>query len=111
MSILNKLQESKFRNRFKLTLFDKCYVNDKGIKVIRKHAYDFFDRKLKIKVKNDGRQTPWKGHPVFVAQHATATCCRKCLEKWHGISKKKILNDNELTYCVNMVMMWIKSND
>ncbi len=24
-----------------------------------------------------------KGHPVFVAQHATATCCRECIRKWH----------------------------
>ena len=32
---------------------------------------------------NDGKQTPMKGHPVFIAQHATATCCRECTRKWH----------------------------
>ncbi len=26
--------------------------------------------------RNDGKQTPFRGHPVFTAQHATATCCR-----------------------------------
>ena len=108
MDVLTKLQKSKFRSRFKLSLFDKYYINDKSVHVIKKHTYDFFDRKLKIKLKNDGMQTPWKRHPVFVDQHATATCYRKCLEKWHGISKSKILNEKQLNYCVNMIMKWIR---
>ncbi|MEU6081408.1 DUF4186 family protein [Streptomyces sp. NPDC047108] len=33
----------------------------------------------------DGRQTPYRGHPVFVAQHATATCCRGCPQRCHHI--------------------------
>ena len=108
MEILNKLNKSKFRSKFKLSLFDKCYINEKGVSVIKKHAYDFFYRRLKIRLKNDGRQTPWKGHPIFIAQHATATCCRKCLERWHGISRGKMLNKKDLDYCVDIVMKWIK---
>ena len=108
MNILLKLQKSKFRSNFKLSQFDKYYVKNQGSRIIRKHAQDFFTQRLKVKLKNDGRQTPWKGHPVFLAQHATATCCRKCLEKWHNIPKNKILNDTEIKYCCDIVMKWIK---
>ena len=108
MEILNKLEKSRFRSKFKLSLFDKCYINERGVNKIKKHAHDFFDRRLKIRLRNDGRQTPWKGHPIFIAQHATATCCRKCLERWHGINKNKILNEKEMNYCVDVVMKWIR---
>lgn len=43
-------------------------------------------------IDNDGKQTPMRGHPVFIAQHATATCCRECLKKWHNIKKRKKFN-------------------
>lgn len=49
-----------------------------------------------------------KGHPVFIAQHATATCCRSCLEKWHHIEKGKKLNEYEIKYIVRVIMTWIK---
>jgi hypothetical protein len=57
--------------------------------------------------KNDGKQTPMKGHPVFVAQHATATCCRNCIQKWHGIGKGRALNDEEIEFVVGLVMGWL----
>ena len=108
MEILNRLHRSKFRSKFNLDEKDRSYLQSKGEKVIKEHAYDFFDKRLKVRLKKDGKQTPWKGHPVFVAQHATATCCRKCLEIWHKIPRDKILSDNELKYCVNVVMNWIE---
>jgi len=47
---------------------------------IEQHARDFVNECLAPELpKNDGKQTPMKNHPVFIAQHATATCCRKCL--------------------------------
>ena len=49
-----------------------------------------------------------KGHPVFIAQHATATCCRGCINKWYGIDKNKILDDNEIKYINKVIMTWIK---
>jgi hypothetical protein len=58
--------------------------------------------------KNDGKQTPMRGHPVFVAQHATATCCRGCIQKWHGIKKGKVLNDQEIELLVGLAMAWIE---
>src|SRR3546814_7102519 len=44
---------------------------------------------------NDGKQTPMRGHPVLIAQHATATCCRSCLAKWHGIPAGRLLDAAE----------------
>ena len=48
------------------------------------------------------------GHPVFVAQHATATCCRGCLYKWHHIQKNHNLTETETEYVVKVIMTWIK---
>jgi hypothetical protein len=46
-------------------------------------------------LKNDGKQTPMKGQPVFIAQHATTTRCRGCISKWHGIEKSRALSENK----------------
>ena len=84
------------------------YVNEKGLDVIESHAYDFINKKLKPAYpKNDGRQTAMKGHPVFIAQHATGTCCRGCLEKWHHIPKGRKLTLDEVDYVVKVIMSWI----
>jgi hypothetical protein len=58
--------------------------------------------------RNDGKQTPFKGHPVFVAQHATATCCRGCLAKWHGIGKGQALRPDELAHIVAVIERWLR---
>ena len=76
---------------------------------IRKHAYDILEKRLvPADILNDGKQTPMRGHPVFIAQHATATCCRGCLEKWHHIPKGREITRQELDYIVEVIMMWIK---
>ena len=107
--ILDKLSKSKFRSSFHLRKYMIEYINDKGLEVINDHAYDFIKKRLVPKIiPNDGKQTPTKGHPVFIAQHATATCCRSCLYKWHHIEMNKELNDNEINYIVNLIMEWIK---
>ena len=58
--------------------------------------------------KNDGKQTPFNGHPVFVAQHATATCCRTCLARWHEISAGRQLETDEQKYIVRVIEIWIQ---
>ncbi len=104
-----KLSKSKFRSRFHLTKKDKDYVNSKGFDVIKSHAYDFIvKRLLPCGLANDGKQTPMRGHPVFIAQHATATCCRGCLYKWHHISKDKDLTQEQVDYIVLVIMRWIE---
>lgn len=109
--ILKKLFLSKFRNSFKLKEKDILYINEKGIDVIKSHAFDIIKKRLAPSfIINDGKQTPMKGHPVFIAQHATAACCRECLYKWHKIEKNKELNDNEINYIVNLIMDWIEQH-
>ena len=109
MDILESLSKSKFRSSFHLNNKMKEYVKEKGIDTIREHAYDFINRRLKpAYIENDGKQTPMKGHPVFIAEHATATCCRGCLEKWHHIPKGRELDSKEVDYIVNIIVKWIK---
>ena len=108
---LDSLSKSMFRSSFKLKDKDKKYIYDKGIDKIREHAYDFVNKRLYSKViLNDGKQTPMRGHPVFIAQHATGTCCRRCLYKWHGIKNNKELNNEEVDYIVDIIMRWILIN-
>lgn len=106
--IFDRLSKSKFRSSFHLNKAMKDYVNEKGMETVKSHAYDFIDKRLKPKViLNDGKQTPMKGHPVFIAQHACACCCRGCLYKWHYIDKDKELTDNEVDYIVDILMKYI----
>lgn len=108
--ILNKLTLSKFRSSFKLKEKDIKYIDDKGLDKIKEHSYDFINKRLKpCIIPNDGKQTPTKGHPVFIAEHACACCCRSCLYKWHHIPKDKELNTKEVDYIVNLLMLWIKN--
>ena len=103
------LSRSNFRSRFHLKETDINYINDKGLDKIKSHAYDFINKRLKPSViPNDGKQTPMRGHPGFIAQHATACCCRGCLFKWHRIESGRELTDAEIDYVVNVIMSWIE---
>lgn len=55
----------------------------------------------------DGRQTPKSGNAIFYAQHATATCCRKCIEEWHGIPRGIALSEETIAYFTELVMLFI----
>ena len=107
--LFERLSKSKFRSSFSLKEKDINYINEKGLDTIKKHAADFIEKRLsKAIIPNDGKQTPMHGHPVFIAQHATATCCRNCLYKWYHIDKNKILTDKEIKLIVDIIMSWIK---
>ena len=106
--LFERLACSKFRSSFSLNANDRAYIADKGMDTIRRHAHDFVEKRLApSEPQNDGKQTPMRGHPVFVAQHATATCCRGCLEKWHNIPKGRELSIQEQDYVVNVILQWI----
>lgn len=108
-SKLDSLSKSIFRSSFYLRKKEKEYIDKNGMEKIKEHAYDFIRLKLAPAYpENDGAQTPMKNHPVFVAQHATGTCCRGCLEKWHNIPKGVELTDNQINYVVSLIMEWIK---
>lgn len=107
-NILNSLSKSNFRSKFHLKQKDKDYIKEKGMDKIREHAYDFINKRLAPEnIQNDGKQTPMRGHPVFIAQHATATCCRGCLYKWHKIPSGIELNEKQKDYIVDVIMAWI----
>ena len=108
MDILDRLAKSKFRSRFKLRAKEFEYIKDKGLDKIKSHAEDFIrDRVAPAEPVNDGKQTPMRGHPVFIAQHATATCCRGCIEKWHKFPQHRELTSTEQEYLVSIIMEWI----
>lgn len=107
--LFDVLSKSTFRSRFKLKEKDKEYLEKKGLEIIKSHAKDFISKRIAPSViPNDGKQTPMRGHPVFIAQHATATCCRGCIEKWHKIPKGTALSQTQQDYLVSVIMEWIK---
>lgn len=103
-----RLQRSAFRSRFCLGVKERQYCLDKGPEVIDSHAADFIAARLApAQPKNDGKQTPMRGHPVFIAQHATATCCRGCLAKWHHIPQGEALSAEQQRYIVGVIHHWL----
>ena len=107
-SLFARLQRSTFRSRFRLGVKERQYCIDKGPEVIDSHAADFIAGRLApAQPKNDGKQTPMRGHPVFIAQHATATCCRGCLEKWHHIPQGQALTAVQQRYIVSVIHHWL----
>ncbi|MFR4603590.1 MAG: DUF4186 domain-containing protein, partial [Escherichia coli] len=99
---------SKFRSRFRLGMKERQYCLEKGAPVIEQHAADFVAKRLAPALPaNDGKQTPMRGHPVFIAQHATATCCRGCLAKWHNIPQGEALSEEQQRYIVTVIYHWL----
>lgn len=110
-SLFLRLSQSRFRSSFYLNQKDRAIIADKGMATIREHARQIIAKRLAPAViPNDGRQTPMRHgtSPVFIAQHATACCCRGCLEKWHHIPKGRALTADEQAYVVEVIMWWIE---
>jgi uncharacterized protein DUF4186 len=108
--VFAKLTHSPFRRRFRLGPKERDYLEAKGMATIADHARDFIDKRLApAEPMNDGKQTPMRGHPVFIAQHATATCCRSCLAKWHGIAAGRDLSDAETRHVVSAIERWLRA--
>jgi hypothetical protein len=108
--VFASLSKSDFRSRIRLNEKERSYLAAKGMDVVVRHAADFIEKRLApAEPANDGKQTPWRNHPVFVAQHATATCCRSCLEKWHAIPKGRELTEEEKRYAVEAIHRWLLS--
>lgn len=107
--LLDRLATQKFRASFTLSFEDRQLVEVRGMSTVRKHAHKLIaDRLAPAHPRKDGKQTPYRGHPVFPAQHATATCCRSCLLKWHGILKGQELSELEQDYVVEVICRWIE---
>jgi len=107
--LFTALAKSPFRRSFELRAKDLAYLQQKGLSEVLDHAEDFIGKRLAPAViANDGKQTPMRGHPVFVAQHATACCCRGCLQKWHKIPQRRELTLAEQAYVVVVIEKWLQ---
>ena len=103
------LVRSKFRSRFRLGAKEASYLREKALAVVLEHGRRFVTERLAdAQPKNDGRQTPMRGHPVFIAQHATATCCRGCFTKWHCIPQGQPLTPQQIDYIVAVLARWLE---
>lgn len=106
---LTRLRKSDFRAKFRLSEKDRQYIREKGMEKIKSHAEEFVRTRLAPEnLPNDGKQTPMRGHPVFIAQHACACCCRKCLNKWYKVPKNIPLSKTQQEKIVNLLMAWIE---
>jgi hypothetical protein len=106
------LDKSTFRRKFHLRDKEQKYFQEKGVDVIRAHAEEIIRKRLApANPTSDGKQTPMRGHPIFVAQHATATCCRGCLQKWHHITRGKELSETEIEYVVKVLLAWLDKQE
>lgn len=102
------LGRSAFRARFRLGTRERDYLHARGMDMVMEHAATFIDTRLApADPANDGRQTPMRNHPVFVAQHATATCCRGCLAKWHRIPRGRALDAAEREHVLAVLRRWL----
>lgn len=107
--LFSALARSPFRMRFRLGAKEQAYLADKGMPAILDHAAYFVAQRLApADPVKDGKQTPMRGHPAFIAQHATATCCRGCLAKWHGIAKGQALSREEQAHVVAAIARWLE---
>lgn len=110
--LFHALGQSAFRRRQKLRPPDLGYLRSRGMETVLRHADEMIASRLApAHPPNDGKQTPMRGHPVFVAQHATGTCCRGCLAKWHHIPKGRDLTDEERAYVVRVLERWLRESD
>src|SRR5919202_5114936 len=108
--VFAELEKSDFRRRFRLKGKELAYLREKGLATVLEHAAAFVEKRLApAEPANDGRQTPMRNHPAFVAQHATATCCRGCLQKWHGIPKGRPLDATEKRHVLSAIARWLEA--
>lgn len=106
---MERLSYSTFRSKFVLSDKDRAYARSKGKTTIDRHACELLRSRVgAANPVKDGKQTPWRGHPVFTAQRATATCCRGCIEKWHHIPRGRELTDEEIRRLADLIMVWIE---
>jgi hypothetical protein len=106
-----RLRSSEFRRSFALGELELLQLQKWGWPLIRDHAEKIVRERLMVTGSHDGKQTPYHGHPVFIAQHATATCCRNCLFKWHRIPLFRPLTEDEIRLCVTLILRWIAGQE
>lgn len=106
-----KLAEDGRLEKFALGEPEQEYVTSRGMDILRLHATDFVNKRLApANPKNDGRQTPTKGHPVFIAQHACGCNDRSSLEQFYDIEMGRALTPEEVEFVVDVILEWISEH-
>lgn len=109
--IFKSMKKELIRHVFWHTKIEDSAIDQarkRGKVELRKRASKLLKSRIGKHTAWDGRQTPLTGNEIIsYAQHATATCCRKCLEAWHNIPPEVILNDKQLEYCTSLVMLYV----
>ena len=107
-SIRAKLDKDGRSNKFTLGEAEVEYIQSRGIDILRLHATDFIQKRIApAEPKNDGHQTPTKGHPVFIAQHACGCNDRDAVETFFSLKKGKQLSEKEVTLIVDVLISWM----
>ena len=110
-ALKKKLHTDGRLEKFVLGEPEQEYVTSRGMEILRLHATDFVNKRLApANPKNDGRQTPTKGHPVFIAQHACGCNDRSSLEQFFGIEKGRELSSQEVEIIVDVILRWIEEH-
>jgi hypothetical protein len=110
--VFRALSRSAFRRKFHLRAQEQVYLQDRGLATVLDHARRFVAERLAPATpRNDGKQTPYRGHPVFVAQHATACCCRGCLEKFHAIPRGLTLTSEQQDHVIAALERWLRAEE
>jgi hypothetical protein len=109
--VFAELQHELIRHVFFHADFDKKSreeANGLGLAGLKAKVRPHLLKKVgQKKIWRDGTQTPKKDSAIHFAQHATATCCRKCMEYWHGIERDRDLTPAELTYAEGLVCSYL----
>jgi hypothetical protein len=106
-----QLRHEYIRHYFWHLDFDERAINHARRKG-RRRLYEAARRRIVVSVSKsgmafDGRQTPRVGNTIFYAQHATASCCRRCIEYWHDIPADRDLTPQEVEYLTALVVRYL----
>lgn len=110
-AIFGELSHEWIRHTFFDAPFDeasKKQAKKLGLQELKARVRELLEKKIgPAKIFRDGIQTKKEGSAIFYAQHATATCCRKCLEYWYGIAANRELTKDELDFCEGLVFAYL----
>ncbi len=112
---VHAIQREMFRHEYWHKTIDEqalAHARKKGLQQLREDAEKRIAKYVGSPSNQnpwDGRQTPLQGNVIYYAQHATATCCRKCAEEWYGIDRNRPLATEEIKYMVDLIMLYVKT--
>ena len=109
--VIHSLRYEAVRQEFWCKEFDPWAVN-RARRRGRHKMPEYAEKRIRQSVAaaqpfKDGFQTPGEGDVLFYAQHATATCCRICMEIWYGIPRGRELTADEVTFCTQLLLRYV----